>query len=922
MYSSFYAVQISKSRYSVFTALFHAKRTSKFHRVDYFMKNTDSRIIVMKKKSVALALILAVFILVFALTSCNLTANPPVDPEVKLWDIQAVHTKAVELGFTGTLEELIAAFKGDSAYAIAVEHGYKGSESDWLVTLIGAKGADGITPHIGDNGHWYVGELDTGISATGPAGTDGTDGTNGTDGKDGENGQDGTNGIDGNTPYIGDNGNWWIGTIDTEIPATGANGQDGAKGDKGDKGDNGQDGATWLSGTGIPAEATGKNGDFYIDTATWSVYAKANGAWSLEGSIKGTDGSNGNNGTDGDTPYIGGNGNWWIGDFDTEVLAKATYTITFNSNGGSVVASIPAIRGERITAPEEPARANYTFDGWYVEPALRNEWRFQVDTASGNTTLYAKWLGNTYTVTYDYQYADGGNTETAKTVTYGTVYTLAVPTRTGYTFGGWYGAAGGNGTRYTDADGVLIAFTTDATLYANWLGTAGLSYGLISSNTAYEVKKSGVSGAVYIPEYYNGRPVTSVGDRAFDNNQNITSVVIGNNVTSIGGDYVFAICYSLTSVTLGNSVESIGNYAFTRCNALTSINLPDSVMSIGTEAFYDCYSLTGELVIPSGVTSIGTKAFYNCQGLTDVIIGNGVISIGTEAFLNCSNLTNITIGNGVESAIYPMFNGTCVKLTNITVNDGNANYKDIDGVLFSKDGKNLLIYPSGRTATSYTVPNGTESIGDNAFERCAELTGITFPAGVTSIGQGAFYYCSRLESIEIPSGVASIGAYAFSRCSSLESVTFGTNSELTSIVQDAFSYCSSLESVTFGANSELTSIGSSAFVACSSLARVTFGANSELTSIGYNAFVNCSRLESIEIPSGVTSIGTQAFYNCSSLTKVFYGGADDTAWSGITIGSSNTSLTNATRYYYAATAPETGGNYWHYDAITGAPTLW
>jgi hypothetical protein len=101
-------------------------------------------------------------------------------------------------------------------------------------------------------------------------------------------------------------------------------------------------------------------------------------------------------------------------------------------------------------------------------------------------------------------------------------------------------------------------------------------------------------------------------------------------------------------------------------------------------------------------------------------------------------------------------------------------------------------------------------------------------------------------------------------------------------------------------------------------ASITIGANSyNVTSIGDLAFYGCSSLESIVISAGITSIGNYAFYDCNSVTTVYYGGADSTAWSGITIGSNNTPLTNATRYYYSET--ESAGK-WHY--VNGVPTLW
>lgn len=88
----------------------------------------------------------------------------------------------------------------------------------------GAAGADGVTPHIGDNGNWYVGSTDTGKPSRGATGAPG---------KDGAAGKPGAAGADGVTPHIGDNGNWYLGETDTGKPSRGAT---GAKGDPGTPG--------------------------------------------------------------------------------------------------------------------------------------------------------------------------------------------------------------------------------------------------------------------------------------------------------------------------------------------------------------------------------------------------------------------------------------------------------------------------------------------------------------------------------------------------------------------------------------------------------------------------------------------------------------------------------------------------------------
>ena len=160
----------------------------------------------------------------------------------------------------------------------------------------GAAGADGVTPHIGDNGNWYVGSTDTGKPSRGVTGAPG---------KDGADGKPGAAGADGVTPHIGDNGNWYVGSTDTGKPSRGVTGAPGKDGADGKPGAAGADGVT---------PHIGDNGNWYVgSTDTGKPSRGATGAPGKDGA----DGKPGATGADGITPHIGDNGNWYIGDDDT-----------------------------------------------------------------------------------------------------------------------------------------------------------------------------------------------------------------------------------------------------------------------------------------------------------------------------------------------------------------------------------------------------------------------------------------------------------------------------------------------------------------------------------------------------------------------------------------------------------------------------
>ena len=272
--------------------------------------------------------------------------------------------------------------------------------------------------------------------------------------------------------------------------------------------------------------------------------------------------------------------------------------------------------------------------------------------------------------------------------------------------------------------------------------------------------------------------LTSISDYAFMGCSSLTAITIPAGVTSIG-EYVFKDCNSLQSIDVAEEntnyksidgvlldkdvttilfypigkigvyeipegVTSIRNYAFRDCSSLTAITLPKSLISIGSSAFRDCSSLTA-ITIPEEVTSIGNSAFRDCSSLTSITLPESLTSIEEYAFRDCISLVSITLPESLSSIGDYAFGG-CSSLLSIEVAGGNTNYKSIDGVLFDKNITKLICCPGGKSG-SYTIPEGTNSIEDFAFDGCGSLVSISLPEGVTEIGYRTFSSCSSLQEI-------------------------------------------------------------------------------------------------------------------------------------------------------------------------------
>ena len=402
-----------------------------------------------------------------------------------------------------------------------------------------------------------------------------------------------------------------------------------------------------------------------------------------------------------------------------------------------------------------------------------------------------------------------------------------------------------------------------------------------------------------------GEGIENIASYAFRDCTNLVSVDVQNGAESID-ECAFWRCDKLTDITLPDSLTSIGFAAFSSCDVLTNITLPDSLTSICSYAFVYCSALT-DIVLPDSVTSVGDDAFYSCSSLTTVSIGSGLKRLSVSAFNSCSKLSTISVSKdntayaSVDGIVYnkektkllivpAAISGeitipatveeftykavdSCENLTAIHVEDGNPNYKSVDGIVYTADGKSVLCCPRGKVG-SVDVQNGAETIDKYAFYECSKLTGINLPDSLTSIGFGAFNSCDVLTNITLPESLTSIGSHAFRYCSALRNITLPGS--LTSIGSYAFDSCYALTDITLP--DSLTSIGSSAFYQCYALTDIVLP--DSVTSVGVDAFAHCRSLITVSIGSGLKDLSVDAFYNCSKLSTISVS-KDNTAYASV-----------------------------------------
>ena len=285
--------------------------------------------------------------------------------------------------------------------------------------------------------------------------------------------------------------------------------------------------------------------------------------------------------------------------------------------------------------------------------------------------------------------------------------------------------------------------------------------------------------------------------------------------------------------------------------------------------------------IPEGVTEIDNFAFSDWKEIKEIILPDSITELKGQVLCGCNALTHLHISGSVTQIDLFRFN-TLRSLAEITVSENNSCFCSLDGVLYTKDMKTLVLCPLCKS--SITIPESVTCIGEHAFAGCFQITEIKFPAHLTAIKSyafhgcgirealipesvknienGAFYCCRNLSIIKLPDGITEIAGYTFDGCHDLTEVSIPDG--VTKIGSYAFDSCAKLSAVFIP--DSVSSIGISAFRLCVSLTNVILP--EQITEIEDSTFFGCSALRCITIPESVQRIDIMALGCCNSLCMI------------------------------------------------------
>ncbi len=549
------------------------------------------------------------------------------------------------------------------------------------------------------------------------------------------------------------------------------------------------------------------------------------------------------------------------------------YYIYYYTNGSGGSYETVSFKGNEIPELKVPEKDGYVFAGWYKDSSLNDRVENLTDVMNkgyGNYIyLYSEWQTVTYYINYELYGGEFPSTPATSFTVEDLPLYIPTPTKTGVYFASWY-----KDSSLTEEVGIKITSVGNVTLHARYTAlTEGIGYQINDKGDGYiVVSYEGSDDKVFIPATYENLPVKEISAGAFQNQSQITVIVVPDSVEKIGAG-AFTGCSSLESITLpfiGESKKTVNDtyqyplgYIFGTSSYTGGVSTNQSYYGSRVGSFTSAYyyipsSLRAVTVTGGDITS---GAFYGCKNITSVTVGEGVENIGYRAFYDCRALVGCYLPSTLKTIGEAAF-AVCNKLTSISLPEG-----------LTSIGKSA--FESCSSLKEIVIPSTVTTMGEYVFTSCSVLEKVVLSESLSSLERGLFQNCTKLTGIEIPASVRSIKKEAFSN-SGITELYVPTSVE--SIEQSAFYYMQKLEKLT------VPFLGTSAADASKAYLVYFFGATSYSSSsnaptslkevtvlggqVGYGAFYGLARLESITLPEDMTELLSNTFYGCTSIETV------------------------------------------------------
>ena len=355
------------------------------------------------------------------------------------------------------------------------------------------------------------------------------------------------------------------------------------------------------------------------------------------------------------------------------------------------------------------------------------------------------------------------------------------------------------------------------------------------------------------------------GRELYVNGALLEDLVIPETVTEVK----FTGYTHLKSVTVHSQVKSVD---FTGCENIKAVYIQDlkawcetnfagenaNPLTYAEKLYVNNTELSGLLDIPQGTTKINDYAFWGFKGIQALNLPATVTEIGAAAFTGAAGLAQIF------------------------VDTSNAQFSASEGVLFNKDGTQLLHYPAGKTDVSYTIPVSVITIADGAIRKCENLKNVIIGDNVTAIGMRNLCESNALESVTIGKGVNRIGSYVLSACPNLQTME----------IADIAAWCA----VQLEGEESIFSSGAELYLNGEPLTKVVIPES--VTTISKNAFWMCATINEVALHNKLEIIEERAFFGNTNLFDVWYIGSEEERGK-LQIKEGNDALTKAQWHYNA-----------------------